>query len=331
MKFSIIIPVYNVEKYLAECLNSVISQTFADFEAICVNDGSTDGSPYILDSYAKKDNRIKIISQKNSGLSVARNVGIRAAKGDHIFLLDSDDWILENALKILFENIDNQDFIWFSGKVFFDDTKMEITDKPFSEPQMTGWDYYNKYALRPRRFHFVTTVLRLYKREFLLKNQLFFKEGIYHEDNLFTPVCCYYAKNVKVIPDILYVYRIREGSIMQISNSKRIYDNIVIANSLADFFISQENIDKSVIYREIAGLYFLSFMSHVKKQFKINNLKAKSQINWDYYKKVSIYPRHKRIYKLIKISPILFRIYIFIEKKIKEKYRIVKKSNINCN
>ncbi|MCL1868556.1 MAG: glycosyltransferase [Paludibacter sp.] len=264
MKFSIVIPVYNVEKYLRECLESVAAQTFTDFEVICVNDGSTDNSLEIINDFKNsKFKDLKIINKENGGLSAARNAGICASEGDYIFLLDSDDFIAHNALEILNKNIDNQDFIWFSGKVFFENTKKEIIDKQFCEPKISGWDYYNKYALIPRRFHFVTAVLRLYRREFLMRNRLFFSEGIYHEDNLFTPICCYCAENVKVIPDVLYVYRIREGSITQNENPaatlKRTQDTILIINELTDFFENADNIDKTTVYRQNAMWVFNAF------------------------------------------------------------------------
>lgn len=313
MKFSIIIPVYNVEKYLEQCLNSVLNQTFADYEVICVNDGSTDGSLIILNNFSKKNVRFQVISQENGGLSDARNAGIKAAKGDYIFLLDSDDWIVENALEILNENIGNQDFIVFNGKRFFEDDTTEMPDKGISEQQLTGWEYYNKYALVPRKFHFVCTVLRLYRREFLLENELFFKKGIYHEDNLFTPVCCYYAKNIKVLPNILYIYRIRAGSITQTPNKQRIIDTIRNANDLAEFFIPR-NIDKNVVYREIAGMYFSVFMP---PKNIVPEKEIRKQINWEYYKKVSTYSRHRKIYFCLSIHYRLFQLFIWIEKMIK--------------
>ena len=89
MLFSIIIPVYNVDKYLQACLDSVLGQTFSDWEAICVNDGSSDGSAAILEDYAAKDDRIKVINQSNAGTATARNTGLRAALGDYIFFLDA--------------------------------------------------------------------------------------------------------------------------------------------------------------------------------------------------------------------------------------------------
>lgn len=315
--FSIIIPVYNVKQYLHDCLNSVLNQTFLNYEVICINDGSTDGSSLILDEYAAKYSNVSIINQENKGLSAARNAGIRAAKGDYIFFLDSDDWIEPNTLKILAEKQKGEDLLCFNGRRYFEDGTTEPPDAGIVEDRLTGWEYYNKYALVSRKFHFVCTVLRLYRREYLLKNNLLFEEGIYHEDNLFTPLACYYAKSVKVIPDILYVYRIREGSITQTANVQRLFDMITVANKLSDFFIPLSGIDKRTVYREIAGEYFKGFMSHEQKIYGKNNKELKRLINWESFKDVSVYPRHKRIYTLLKLHPLFFSVYYRIESFLK--------------
>ena len=101
-KISVVLPIYNVEKYLRRCLNSLLNQTFTDFEAICVNDGSLDKSLHILEEYASKDFRIKIVTQENQGLSMARNNGLKIAQGDYIYFLDSDDAIHPQLLEITY-------------------------------------------------------------------------------------------------------------------------------------------------------------------------------------------------------------------------------------
>ena len=116
MLFSIIIPVYNVERYLRDCLNSVLGQTCHEWEAICVNDGSTDGSKFILEEYAAEDPRIKVITKNNGGLSSARNVGLERAEGDYILFLDSDDWLEGRALEILKGNMDGEDIGEYEGR-----------------------------------------------------------------------------------------------------------------------------------------------------------------------------------------------------------------------
>ena len=317
MQFSIIIPVYNVEQYLRDCLNSVIAQTYTDYEVICVNDGSKDGSLALLKDYQTKYPQITIISQRNKGLSAARNAGIQAAKGNYLFFLDSDDWIEPNSLEILVQKQEGEDLLWFNGRRVFEDGRNEDPDSGIEEAQLTGWEYYNKYALVSRKFHFVCSVLRLYRREYLLQNNLFFEEGIYHEDNLFTPLACYYAQTVKVIPDCLYIYRIREGSITQTPKLKRLYDMLIVANKLSAFFIPIEGLDKRQLYREIAGEYFGAFMSDNIALFGNQDAAIQKQINWANFKEVSIYPRHRLIYKLLSLSPGIFRAYILAEKEIK--------------
>lgn len=314
MFFSIIIPVYNVEHYLRDCLNSVVAQTYQDYEVICVNDGSTDGSLMILDEYVKNSSKIKVITQQNKGLSGARNTGIKAANGDYIFLLDSDDWIEPSTLEILVQKQNGEDLVCFNGRRVFEDGTIEKPDSGIEENNLTGWEYYNRYALLSRKFHFVCTVLRIYHRDFLLQHKLFFEEGIFHEDNLFTPIACYYAQSVTVIPDCLYVYRIRTGSIMQTMNVQRLYNMIAIANKLSDFFIPIKDIDKRQLYREISGEYFGTYMFE-NKSYGITDKKIKRLIKWENFKKVSVYPRHKRIFILLSIHPFLFRLYFMFEQQ----------------
>ena len=320
MKFSVIIPVYNVEQYLCDCLDSIVAQSYHDYEVICVNDGSTDGSLAILEDFQNKYNQVKVITQHNKGLSGARNAGIQAAKGDYLFFLDSDDWIETDTLKILAEKQNGENLLCFNGRRYFEDGTTEEPDNGIEENQLTGWEYYNKYALVSRKFHFVCTVLRLYRREYLLKNDLFFEEGIYQVDNLFTPLACYYAQTVKVIPDCPYVYRIREGSITHTVNVQRLFDMILVANKLSSFFIPIDNIGKTQLYREIAGEYFGAFTSDNVKLFGNQDTEIKKQINWESFKIVSVYPRHRRIYALLKIRPILFRLYLKLELWVKRGY-----------
>jgi len=318
MLISVVIPIYNVERYLAECIESVLAQTYPHYEMICVNDGSTDGSLTLLENYAEQHKNIQIINQDNSGLSAARNAGIVVAKGDYVFLLDSDDKIEKHAFETLVNKANGEDLICFNGKRFIEETNTEdVPDEGVKADFEYGWDYYNQYALVNRKFHFVCTVLRLYRREFLIHNKLGFQEGIFHEDNLFTPIVCYHAQKVKVIPDCLYIYRIRKGSIMQNVKVKRLFDIIYIANTLADFFIPKDNIDKEIIYREIAGSYFRGFMPEEISLYGNNDRELFQRINWDNYKKISIFPRHKRLYQLLRIHPVLFRCFLQVEKWLK--------------
>lgn len=284
MKFSVIIPVYNVETYLRECLDSVFNQTFTDWEAICVNDGSTDGSSDILNEYAARERRLKVITQPNGGLSAARNAGMREAEGDYILFLDSDDWLEHNALQTLAENHDGEDMLCFSGRRFLEETEeFRPVDHLMSQAYPTGMAYYNDNALQSRDFAFVCVVLRAYKRSLLLDNGLWFKEGIFHEDNLFTPIVCYYVGRVKQIDVCLYDYRVRANSIMTTTNVKRLQDMMGIANELAVFFVSKSDFDKTVVYRAITHHYQVAFCN----VSEVDRPALRKICDWKLYRKVS--------------------------------------------
>lgn len=256
MLFSIIIPVYNVEKYLRDCLDSVLGQTCSDWEVVCVNDGSTDESGAILDEYLTKDPRIRVITQVNGGLSAARNTGLANAKGDYILFLDSDDWLESIALEVLAANLNGEDMLCFSGRRYFEESNTFHPSDQLQERQYTsGMEYYNNNALLRRDFAFVCVVLRAYRRLFLLENGLHFKEGIFHEDNLFTPLACFYARKVRTINECLYDYRVRESSITTTENPQRLKDLMGTANELAAFFIPKTGFDKTVAYRAITHHY----------------------------------------------------------------------------
>ena len=212
-KISIVIPVYNTEKYLKECLESVINQTFTDWEGILVNDGSTDSSGKILNEYAKKDSRFSIVTQKNQGLSMARNNGQKKATGDYIYFLDSDDLMHPQLLEISFFyaekfNADMVSFAFFKSDKekldlsFIDKEKIafKVTDNPvFLGTHKEKW-----------RIHF-NTWAKLFKKEIL--NNIEFIKGIRYEDYPHTFQVM--AKNPKtvVLQSKLYYYRKNENSI----------------------------------------------------------------------------------------------------------------------
>ena len=316
---SIIIPVYNVENYLHQCLDSVFEQEADNYEVICVNDGSTDGSAAILDEYAAKYPNLKVLHVANGGTAKARNLGMELSQGEYIWFVDSDDWIQSGAIPVLTNWIERKrpDILNFSGTLYIENTKNIESDELFNEELLTGWEYYNNYALVGRKFHFVCVVLRLYKTEFIRSHNLWFDTTVTHEDNLWIPQVMYYAQSVYSIPENLYVYRIRQGSKMQTQNPQRIFDIVSVANKLAAFFIPLSGINKRTVYREIAGEYFKGFMPHEQKIYGKNDKELKRLINWESFKAVSVYPRHKRIYTLLKLHPLFFSMYYRIESFLK--------------
>ena len=306
MKFSVVIPTYNVEAYLDECLGSVAAQSFGDWEAIVVDDGSMDGSAALAEAWTRKDNRFRILKQTNQGLSSARNAGMDQARGEYLLFLDADDWLEPHALQILADTAQDEDVLCFGGRRFFQDEKRyEEADTPEPKTYAFGWDYYQNNALKPRLFAFVSVVLRIYRREFLQKYQLRFKEGIFHEDNLFTPIVLFYAGKTRTLSKTLYNYRIRSGSTMTTPLHKKLFDKITVANELAAFF-AEKDVPKTVVYRYITHVYQTVFYEPQPKKTERQLLRA---VDWTGYHRVSRTKlRHRVLYAALRISPSLFRI-----------------------
>lgn len=316
---SIIIPVYNVEEYIRNCLDSLLNQNCENYEIICVNDGSTDSSPQILDDYASNNSNIRVFHQENKGVSVSRNTGIGIAQGEYILFVDSDDWIEENTLEELVKRTraNLHDMICFNGRLFHENSKIFEADRDFDEESLSGWEYYNKYAIQSRRFHFVCVVLRLYKRKFLTENELWFKAGVFHEDNLFTPIACYHARSVLILNKVLYTYRIRTGSIMQRKSLKRIQDKVLVNNELSNYFISIKNIQKDKLYIILASDYINIHYQIMTGEFKDHLKDLKRGINYKYFWITCITFRHRFLFTLILINPTSLVYYFRIIKLIK--------------
>ena len=219
---TVIIPFYNVENYLEKCLESLLRQTFSDWEAICVNDGSTDASPAILEKFAAGDRRFRVRNTPgNRGVSYARNRGLEMARGQYIYFLDSDDWILPEALRELYEIAGSERL----DAVFFDTTPIYETEplkKRFEalpyryagtyEGVMTGeaffWEAVKNKDYTPALWR------QFWRRDFLLENGGFFYEDPeICEDELFTHQMCRLAERVRCVKKAYHVYYRREGSI----------------------------------------------------------------------------------------------------------------------
>ena len=241
-KVSIIVPVYNVEKYLRKCLDSLINQTLKEIEIICVNDGSKDNSPKILEEYAKKDNRIIVINQENAGLSVARNSGIDIAKGEYIGFVDSDDWVdLDFFEKLYYSATSNDTDIAVGGiirvtgikkKKFLNFEKETLTDNANLKFELCDV---------PEK-SYVTN--KIYKTQKLKEINLKFEEGRIFEDCIFTPQALFYLGKIVTVPNIYYYYLRRGNSTVKQRSEKANADN-VYAHKKANDFIKEHNIDIS--------------------------------------------------------------------------------------
>ena len=203
-KVCIIIPVYNTEKYLEQCLDSVISQTFRDIEIICINDGSTDKSPKILNDYACKDSRIRVIECKHQGVSISRNVGLKNANSDYIMYVDSDDWIESNCVEQCYNAIkkNNSDILIFSHR--------RISRGGNSDDSVLLADFVQNSNNIVHMYPFVTSIWnKIYKTSFIKENNLQFAPEIScDEDGIYNLMCLYKSPQISYLIEVLYNYRL---------------------------------------------------------------------------------------------------------------------------
>lgn len=253
MKFSIIVPVYNVESYLAECLDSILNQSCQDYEIICVNDASTDDSYDILLTYAEKNSQIKVINNRcNKGLSFNRNLGICEAKGEYILFVDSDDMLIPEALEILakalkddVEMVSFRYFIKNEGKLALEQDVVQDDKLAFCESMQTGQKWFIERAQEERIW--ITAWTQVYKREFLLCHNLKFYEGLLHEDLLYIFQCALKAQRVVYIPQFIYIYRRRDRSITSTVNELRLDSYLVVLGEiLAEWRLNQKQLEKGM-------------------------------------------------------------------------------------
>ena len=238
VEISVIIPCYNVEEYVGECLDSVINQTFTDLEILCINDGSSDGTLAILESYAQKDSRIKIFSQKNRGLSASRNFGIDVAQGEYIAFIDADDYFDLTTFEQLYglsRGRHKPDVIFFKLIDFCDDTK-EMYNRPYFDMEFLKdavgdkvfcWRDISDILLRLS----VTAPGKLFHHEVI--NDIRFPEGLIFEDNPFFIEMMFKAKRVYFHDEYLYYRRIRQDSITQ-SKTIKFADSLIIHDLIID-------------------------------------------------------------------------------------------------
>lgn len=214
-KISIVVPVYNCEKYISNCINSILEQSFKDFELILVDDGSSDRSFEICESFAKKDNRVRAIHQPNSGVSRARNRGLDEAKGEYIGFVDGDDCVDKEMYERLYKNLaDNNADISICGIVNYFVKKDGTTEKVRQSPVDGFWIFSGEQALKEAlqsRLYSVNPVNKLFKRE--LFDKLRYPEGKISEDAFLIPVVISKAGKVVYDSKPMYYYLRRENSI----------------------------------------------------------------------------------------------------------------------
>ena len=272
-KISVIIPVYNVEKYLNECLESIINQTFKDIEIICVDDGSTDGSSDILNKYSMKDERFKIITQKNLGISVARNKGIESATGDYIAFIDSDDYLL---------NMDYFEKLYSACKKYNADIAVASiirgNEKKSGyiykvEQEKIATDYEKKLKIcNIPESNFVWN--KLYRRSKLLDSRIRFPEGYLYEDVFVTCKLLFCMDKLVSVPNVVYFYRKRRNSVIKNRSVKAKHDKLIAENEMYSF-LKEKNISLKDLdgYTKKIKLFGITvFKTTIKKNIRKNTL-----------------------------------------------------------
>ena len=246
---SVVIPIYMVEKYIVECVESVLQQTLRDIEVILVDDGSTDECPYICDEYVRRDNRVRVIHKDNGGQSSARNVGIDAAIGTWIYFLDGDDYLECDALEKCVQKgeQENVDFLFFDTKVVseLDDfsTTLNQYGRSHTYSVQDGWTMC-KQLLDCNEF-FVGVPFLFIRRSHLVNLGLRFYEGIVHEDDLFTPLLFLQSRRVTYLPEKLYIRRYRNNSTMTTRRTGSNFYGKYVAQTELMRFLSTLEMDHS--------------------------------------------------------------------------------------
>jgi len=259
-KVSIIVPVYNVEQYLDDCIKSILNQSYQNIEIILVDDGSQDNSGAICDKYASLDTRINVIHKENSGVSDARNCGIHAATGKYIVFVDSDDTVDTDYVKILSDEILNSEFdcIICGYRTCYPKQKIDVcVESNISIYKIDENEKLITQIFNQRLLH--SPCNKIYKKEYITE---YFDPSIaMGEDLMFNLKYLRKIVNVKVISDVLYNYIIHPGSAVTTYKTKRMNDMIQMINSLISFYsdlFENQSCSNSIInycLREIDGLY----------------------------------------------------------------------------
>lgn len=265
---SIIIPVYNVEKYLHRCLDSVINQSYSNLEILLIDDGSTDSSLQICNEYASRDARIKVIHQENMGLAGARNTGIRNVNSSYFASIDSDDYVDKDFIYKLYNcmSLSNSDIVQCNYVALNnDDNQLIEKSKPSNSELLEFSDYAYLNTLLKEEYHPANILYwnKLYKTE--LWKDIILPVGNLHDDVYGLTFVIEKAREVTIIPDVLYYYMIREGSITnrQDSNYK-----IKYALDLNDVYSARYELFKQKGYRDLASETLIEKANIIKNLYR---------------------------------------------------------------
>ena len=297
VKVSVVVPVYNVEKYLDKCLNSLVKQTLKDIEIIVVNDGTKDNSQDIIDKYAKKYKNIKAYKKKNGGLSSARNYGIERCAGEYIAFLDSDDYVEYDMYEKLYNKAKSEDFDVTVCNVnyIYDNYTKEVTSNLVK-------DIKTKEEIKKSMINIYPSVWnKLYKKE-LFNNDIQFKEGVWFEDVEFLYRLFPYINSIGVTSDYSINYVQREGAITK-TFDERVFHYIDNFNGILNFYKENnlyEEYEKEIEYCYVRYLYatFINSASNFTDKTLYN--KAVSEAKKNVKENFPNYRKNKYFYKSLK-------------------------------
>lgn len=297
-KVSIIVPVYNVEKYVARCLDSCINQTFEDLEIICVNDGSTDRSLEILEAYARLDSRVKFVTKGNGGLSSARNTGVEIAQGEYILYVDSDDYISSTTVERVYNNAKQND----SDVVIFDYYCLRtdprecesLTIEPLGNKYVNSTFNADSVGAEVYKYIPVCAWVKLYRADLLKNNGIIFDEGLLYEDISYWAKVFVKAKRISYFNEPLYAYMVGRNNQIMARNDEKLFDIIKIYEIVEKVFKDSEYFDKYKSSIDILMMMdYLKKLSVIKQELRedlFNVLKSLNKtIDYDYYEQDGVF------------------------------------------
>lgn len=269
-EISIIVPVYNVEQYLERCIESILAQTFTDFELILVNDGSTDGSLSICNKYLKIDKRIKVLSQENKGLSSARNMGIANSKGKYIAFVDSDDFINEFMYEVLYSNLKkyNADIAICGFEKIYDDNILKR--KKMKNIKISEFSSYDalKSLYENKSLEFIVAWNKLYRKNIF--EEINYPIGKIHEDEFIAHKIYDKCNKVIYIDEQLYYYYQRSNSIMKSDFTLKRFDAVYAYKNRMEFFREKNYLELLNKAEYFFIQYFFMFYFKCKNTLNVN-------------------------------------------------------------
>ena len=292
---SIILPIYNTALYLKKCLDSLKKQSLENIEIICVDDGSTDDSLHILKKYVRDDNRFVVLVQENFGQSVARNTGVKLARGKYLYFCDSDDILRENALEKLYIKAEKEklDMVFFNTDVYFQNKNLiDLNKTKYYERKNNYEGVWNgknlMKAMVENNEYLVSPCLSIINSEYFHKNNLWFANGVIHEDNIYTFKAMYAAERVGFLSDKFYIRRVRINSVMTSNKSfANVYGYFYCVLEILEFLktktIYNENVElsKNILNKLIRSSNKIYNELHIKEKETKYLLSGYEQILFD--------------------------------------------------